>query len=91
MRAKKNLKIHKGVLEDIQMTKLIFSLIFFVFCQNPETLGTNLQPTPLVRANIRDDLVYKTRNLEDSTYNKTKENESIAHSQKLDNTGIYRF
>lgn len=51
----------------------------------------NLQPTPLVRANIQDDLVYKTRNLEDSTYNKRKENESIAHSQKLDNTGIYRF
>lgn len=61
----------------------------YFFCQNPDTLGTNLQPTPLVRTNIRDDLVYKTRNLEDSMYNKMKENESIAHSQKLDNTGIY--
>lgn len=30
---KKNLKIHEGVLEGIQMTKLIFSLIIFFFAR----------------------------------------------------------
>lgn len=46
-----------------------------VFCQTPDTLGTNVQPMVLLKANILGKLSYKMSNLVDSTYKTKREQE----------------
>lgn len=61
------------------------------FCQNPDTLGTSLQPMPLLKANIWDDLPHKLKPRRLTHVTRLKEGKSGACSQKLDHTGVYEF